>query len=352
MPANIEEKSSEIVTAPKQLQSSKPCEYYSGITLLALGIILVLGGLTISGLHISNAFPSVINTLGPIPMIATPLIIGFVITSLGGWLFMKYKEKCVRVAVEEFSRQAKSNIQLALKSHSLDPRRFNVLGTDECPLIQTIGLPRYLMRCLFNSRKEASSSLRNALNYSAAALNQEKFGHAEQIIAAKYNRFTTTSNLLKTITQDSGSLTLIGDEQREWGHYERTIKENSENLTQPIYKKGKWYYAEHQANHGLEALVIFAETQLKRLGRLFSFGTRHKYFSQGETEAEIYKRDEPELHTKKTTVQNIGHATLLFQMGGMNVLTDPIFGGLNAVFYPRHTKPGLTADELPPLMSF
>lgn len=55
------------------------------------------------------------------------------------------------------------------------------------------------------------------------------------------------------------------------------------------------------------------------------------------------------MHTENPTVQNIGHATLLFQMGKMNVLTDPIFGGLNTVFYPRQTEPGLTADELPPI---
>ncbi len=154
---------------------------------------------------------------------------------------------------------------------------------------------------------------------------------------------------LKTITKDDGALTLIGNDQREWGHFERTVKENHEDLTQPIYKEGKWYHMEHQANHGLEAMVIFAETQLKRLGRQLSFGTCCKYFSQDEPEAEIYKRDEPQLHTENPTVQNIGHATLLFQMGKMNVLTDPIFGGLNPVFYPRQTEPGLTADELPPI---
>lgn len=347
--SNIKENNFETISLTEQLQS-KPCEYYSGIVLIALGIILVLGGLTIAGLYISNAFPHFFNTLGPIPLIATPLISGFIIISVGSYLFMRYKEKCVRVASQEFLRQAEDNIRLALTSHSLDPRRFNVLGTPECPMVQTVSLPRYLMRCLFNSRTEASGALRKALDRSVETLNAEDLNHEKhQILAAKYNRFTTTSPLLKTIAKDDEALTLIGNEQREWGHFERTVKENHEDLTQPIYKKGKWYHKEHQANHGLEAMVIFAETQLKRLGRLLSFGTCCKYFSRDETETDIYKHDEPQLHTETPTVQNLGHATLLCQMGKMNVLTDPIFGGLNPVFYPRQTEPGLTADELPPI---
>ncbi len=113
---------------------------------------------------------------------------------------MKYKEKCVRVASEEFLRQAEDDLHLSSQiTHLCDPRRrFNVLGTAQCPIVQAVGLPRYLMRCLFNSRKEASGSLRNAFNRSVAALNAEDLNQAEhQILAAKYNRFTTTTALLK-----------------------------------------------------------------------------------------------------------------------------------------------------------
>ena len=202
------------------------------------------------------------------------------------------------------------------------------------------------MRRLFNSRQKASALLRTALDQSAAAIINTDGRHL--ILAAKYNRFTTTSVLLTTIVKDAGRLALI-NEQREWGHFERSVKENNEALTQPIYKKGKWYHMEHQANHGLEAIVIFVETQLKRLARLISFGFCCKYFSRYESEEEIYKHDQPQLDTETPTVQNIGHATLLFQMGRMNVLTDPIFGGLNPMFYPRQTKPGLKVDQLPPI---
>ncbi len=54
MSSKVAEKDSEIVSSQEQLQPSKPCEYYSGITLIALGIILVLGGLTIAGVCISQ----------------------------------------------------------------------------------------------------------------------------------------------------------------------------------------------------------------------------------------------------------------------------------------------------------
>lgn len=82
----------------EHLESSKPCQYYSAIVLIALGIIVVLGGLTIAGLYISNAVPHLVNSLGPIPSISTLLILGCAIISIGSYLFMKYREKCVKVA--------------------------------------------------------------------------------------------------------------------------------------------------------------------------------------------------------------------------------------------------------------
>lgn len=44
----------------------------------------------------------------------------------------------------------------------------------------------------------------------------------------------------------------------------------------------------------------------------------------------------------------IGHSTFLIQMGGVNIITDPIFGDLS-FFYKRVFPPGIMLDKLPPI---
>jgi L-ascorbate metabolism protein UlaG (beta-lactamase superfamily) len=45
----------------------------------------------------------------------------------------------------------------------------------------------------------------------------------------------------------------------------------------------------------------------------------------------------------------INHATLLVQMDGINVLTDPIYSRTVSFAFPRRQKPGIPLDELPPI---
>jgi len=42
----------------------------------------------------------------------------------------------------------------------------------------------------------------------------------------------------------------------------------------------------------------------------------------------------------------VGHASFLIQIGGVNILTDPIFGG-SSFLYPRFLEPGVTAEKMP-----
>jgi N-acyl-phosphatidylethanolamine-hydrolysing phospholipase D len=44
----------------------------------------------------------------------------------------------------------------------------------------------------------------------------------------------------------------------------------------------------------------------------------------------------------------IGHSSFLIQMGGINILTDPVFGDLSFLF-PRVCPPGIMAHTLPPI---
>jgi len=44
----------------------------------------------------------------------------------------------------------------------------------------------------------------------------------------------------------------------------------------------------------------------------------------------------------------IGHSTVLIQVDGLNILTDPIFGAASVLF-PRIIKPGIKLEQLPPI---
>ena len=45
----------------------------------------------------------------------------------------------------------------------------------------------------------------------------------------------------------------------------------------------------------------------------------------------------------------INHATVLIQLGGINVLTDPIYSRTVAYMFPRRQLPGIPIKELPPV---
>ncbi|HEY4832247.1 MAG TPA: hypothetical protein VIH61_06790, partial [Waddliaceae bacterium] len=77
----------------------------------------------------------------------------------------------MRVHPQEFLGQAEENVQLMLNNHSLDPRRFKVLGTEDYPMILKVGAPRFVVRYLFNAKKNYTILLREATNRSVTVLN-------------------------------------------------------------------------------------------------------------------------------------------------------------------------------------
>ena len=61
----------------------------------------------------------------------------------------------------------------------------------------------------------------------------------------------------------------------------------------------------------------------------------------------------PRAHPDEVRMTLVGHATVLLQIGGLNLLTDPIWsaraGPFSLVGGPRFTDPGIPLDALPPL---
>jgi L-ascorbate metabolism protein UlaG (beta-lactamase superfamily) len=51
--------------------------------------------------------------------------------------------------------------------------------------------------------------------------------------------------------------------------------------------------------------------------------------------------------SEEVQVTWIGHSTVLIQGYGFNILTDPIFGDVNKVFYTRNIAPGIALEKLP-----
>jgi len=59
-------------------------------------------------------------------------------------------------------------------------------------------------------------------------------------------------------------------------------------------------------------------------------------------------REKPLIRSIRPVATWIGHASFLIQLGGVNILTDPVFGDLSFLFQ-RTLPPGITVQELPPI---
>lgn len=58
--------------------------------------------------------------------------------------------------------------------------------------------------------------------------------------------------------------------------------------------------------------------------------------------------EDPVIRSQELRITWIGHATVLIQVAGLNILTDPIFGA-SSILYPRIINPGIPFEKLPPI---
>lgn len=95
-------------------------------------------------------------------------------------------------------------------------------------------------------------------------------------------------------------------------------------------------YAKDDHSHVLDALKIFCATKFN----MKDYGLTAELSRQWESPSF------PRKNSIAPIITWIGHATVLIQIGNINILTDPIFYDLS-VLYPRKTFPGVAIEHLP-----
>jgi L-ascorbate metabolism protein UlaG (beta-lactamase superfamily) len=171
------------------------------------------------------------------------------------------------------------------------------------------------------------------------------------------------------------------------GSVSQTSLANIPDLQKPFVRKEGFfikynaiYYDQEDAsiNHYTEGFRIFIGTQYERIlslvgrtlerivqifGQNKSFFSHHHYFLHKENAQpeKIYRLDSPIVDDDSPTSYWIGHATCLMKIPkttssgkkiSINLITDPVEGDLNTIFYPRMTRPGLTVKEWPAIHVF
>jgi L-ascorbate metabolism protein UlaG (beta-lactamase superfamily) len=116
------------------------------------------------------------------------------------------------------------------------------------------------------------------------------------------------------------------------------MKIDNLNRLFPIRKKDQYFNSHHDHVESL-----FFQTIPSFLLSLYGRKKR-----QPENKLDWVAQDTPLVMSHDPLVTWIGHATFLIQVGGLNVLTDPIFGNASP-FFPRLLPPGIALAQLPPI---
>jgi len=139
------------------------------------------------------------------------------------------------------------------------------------------------------------------------------------------------------------------------------VRKERVNDDGPFMRNGKFYYSEEDfaVNHSSEALRIFISTQKERflslIGRILfflfrvdiPFFSRFHYFHNNL----VYQNDQPVSDEQRASSYWLGHASCLLHVPlhrlSVNIITDPVEGDLNRLFYPRMTKVARSIENCP-----
>jgi L-ascorbate metabolism protein UlaG (beta-lactamase superfamily) len=81
---------------------------------------------------------------------------------------------------------------------------------------------------------------------------------------------------------------------------------------------------------------------------MFISSLRHRKKRLPANKAEWISQDLPIGSSHEPVITWIGHATFLIQVGGVNIITDPVFGNASP-FFPRILPAGIGLAQLPPI---
>jgi L-ascorbate metabolism protein UlaG (beta-lactamase superfamily) len=107
----------------------------------------------------------------------------------------------------------------------------------------------------------------------------------------------------------------------------------------PAKRDGRFECQVHEVKHGF--LWDTATSLLKS-------SWAHLCACKKDITIDWYSPVAPVERSQELRVTWIGHATVLVQVAGLNILTDPIFGA-SSILYPRVIKPGIALKDLPPI---
>lgn len=113
--------------------------------------------------------------------------------------------------------------------------------------------------------------------------------------------------------------------------------DNPNHLT-PIRKNDRYFNSPHDR---IESLIFDTIPSFFRS----LYGRKKR---QPENKFDWIASEAPLASSHEPVITWIGHATFLIQTGGLNILTDPIFGNASH-FFPRLLPPGLQIEQLPPI---
>lgn len=106
----------------------------------------------------------------------------------------------------------------------------------------------------------------------------------------------------------------------------------------PALKNGRFQCYKHDVNQGF----LWATASMlvrSAISRVNPFNRQ---------QVSWYNPEPPVMRSQELVITWIGHSTILIQVNGLNILTDPIYGNAS-LLYPRIIKPGIAFKQLPPI---
>jgi L-ascorbate metabolism protein UlaG (beta-lactamase superfamily) len=211
----------------------------------------------------------------------------------------------------------------SLRSVCAHPKEYwNLSITGDGKIEEASTLTRFLQKCT----AFVSDSHRTSLRVKVAQFC-ERVSDGQEIFVEKISRYARSEEswLYQALPAKPQSSVAL---------------QNEAPLTSDIrlYKEGSRYY-----NHPNEAIwAQFLETL-----RLLFLGT---FSSASKEDLKTWHRTQPNICNRSVALKItwIGHATLLIQAKGMNILVDPSFQFVGPC-YTRHTAPGIALHDLPPI---